>query len=244
MNLILLGYGRMGQEVERLACQQEHQVVLALDVETNRDGAGLTRESVSGGDVVIDFTWPHAVLPNVRRVAELGLPIVEGTTGWYEQMDEVRQIVERAGIGLVHGANFSIGANILLKLTEEAAIIFDRFEDYDPYVFEHHHRGKVDSPSGTAHRLAERILKRLGRKDNIQVGNTQGQIPSESIHVTSLRAGTQFGQHRVGFDSPADTLDLTLTSRGREGLARGALYAAEWILGKKGFFDFGECLEL
>jgi 4-hydroxy-tetrahydrodipicolinate reductase len=234
----------MGHEVEKLARQKQHQVVLTLDVETNQDGAGLTRESVSGAEVVIDFTWPDAVLPNVRRIAELGLPVVEGTTGWYEQMDEVRQIVEGAGIGLVHGANFSIGANILFKLTEEAAIMFDRFEDYDPYVFEHHHRGKVDSPSGTAHRLAERILKRVGRKDNIQVGNARGRIASESIHVTSLRAGTQFGQHRVGFDSPADTLDLTLTSRGREGLARGALYAAEWILGKKGFYDFGECLEL
>lgn len=244
MNLILLGYGRMGQEVEKLACQKKHQVVLSLDVDTNRDGAGLTRESVSGADVAIDFTWPEAVLPNVRRLAELGLPVVEGTTGWYEHMEEVRQIVKGSGIGLVHGANFSIGANILFKLTEQAALIFDRFEDYDPYVFEHHHRGKVDSPSGTAYRLAERIVKRVSRKERIQVGDPQGQIPSESIHVTSLRAGTQFGQHRVGFDSSADTLDLTLTSRGREGLARGALFAAEWILGKKGFFDFGECLEL
>lgn len=244
MNLILLGYGRMGQEVERLAVQKSHRVVLTLDVDSNRDGAGLTRESVSDAEVVIDFTWPEAVVPNVRRITELGLPIVEGTTGWYDQMDEVRRIVERAGTGFVHGANFSIGANILFKLAEEAALIFDRFEDYDPYVFEHHHRGKVDSPSGTAVRLAERIQKRIGRKKTIQIGNPEGRIPIEAVHVASVRAGTQFGQHRVGFDSAADTLDITLTSRGREGLAQGALFAAEWIRGKNGFFDFSECLEL
>jgi 4-hydroxy-tetrahydrodipicolinate reductase len=234
----------MGQEVERLAVEKNHRVVLKLDVDSNRDGAGLTRESVSDADVVIDFTWPEAVIPNVRRIAELGLPIVEGTTGWYDQIDEVRRVVEDSGIGFVHGANFSIGANILFKLAEEAAFIFDRFEDYDPYIFEHHHRGKVDSPSGTAVRLAEKIQTRVGRKKKIQIGNPEGKIPLEAVHVTSLRAGTQFGQHRVGFDSAADTLDITLTSRGREGLAQGALFAAEWIRGKKGFFDFSECLEL
>jgi 4-hydroxy-tetrahydrodipicolinate reductase len=232
----------MGSEVEKLALSKGHEIVLALDVDSNREGTGLSREAVDGADVIIDFTWPEAVVGNVRRVAELGVPLVEGTTGWYEEIDEVRNIVETSGIGFVYAANFSIGANLLIKLTAEAAGLFERFEDYDPYVFEHHHCGKVDAPSGTAFRLGETILDSMTRKTRMQLGNPDGRIEPEALHVSSLRAGTAFGQHKVGFDSAADTLELTLTARGREGLAQGALFAAEWIKGKRGFFEFSECL--
>jgi 4-hydroxy-tetrahydrodipicolinate reductase len=242
VKLVLLGYGRMGTEVEKLALEKGHEIVLTLDVDSNRGGVGLSRESVDGADVIIDFTWPDAVVENVRRIAALGVPLVEGTTGWNEDIDEVRSIVESSGMGFVYAANFSIGANLLIKLTAEAGKLFDRFGDYDPYVFEHHHRGKVDAPSGTALRLAETVLASMTRKTQIQVGNPDGKIADESLHVSSLRAGTAFGRHQVGFDSPADMLELTLTARSREGLAQGALYAAEWIKGKKGFFEFSQCL--
>jgi 4-hydroxy-tetrahydrodipicolinate reductase len=168
--------------------------------------------------------------------------MVEGTTGWYGDIDEVRAIVESSGMGFVYAANFSIGANLLIKLTGEAAKLFDRFEDYDPYVYEHHHRGKVDAPSGTALRLGETILASMERKSRMQIGNPEGRISTGDLNVSSLRAGTAFGQHKVGFDSTADSLELTLTARSREGLARGTLFAAEWIKDKKGFFEFSECL--
>jgi 4-hydroxy-tetrahydrodipicolinate reductase len=232
----------MGKEVEKLALEKGHEITLKLDVDSNRDGEGLTRDSVGGADVVLDFTWPEAVSENVRRVAQLGLPMVEGTTGWYDQIDEVRNIVESDGIGFVYAANFSIGANLLIKLTGEAAKLFDRFEDYDPYVLEHHHRGKVDAPSGTALRLGETILESMSRKIRMQIGNPDGRIPPEALHISSVRAGTAFGQHKVGFDGDADTLDLTLTARSRRGLAQGALFAAEWIKNRKGFFEFSDCL--
>jgi 4-hydroxy-tetrahydrodipicolinate reductase len=242
VKLALLGYGRMGVEVEKLALAQGYEIVLKLEVDSNRSGAGITRQSLDGADVVVDFTWQDAVVENIRRVAALGVPMVEGTTGWYGDMDEVKSIVESSGTGLVYAANFSIGANLLIKLAGEAAKLFNRFEEYDPYVYEHHHRGKVDAPSGTALRLGESILAAMERKKRMQIGNPETRISTSDLHVASLRAGTAFGQHRVGFDSAADSLELTLTARSREGLARGALFAAEWIKDRRGFFEFSECL--
>jgi 4-hydroxy-tetrahydrodipicolinate reductase len=234
----------MGRQVERLASQKGHEIVAKLDLEDFQSGAGLKRVKTTGEEIVIEFTWPDAVLTNVRHVAARGLRMVVGTTGWYEHLSEARRIVEDSGTGFVYGANFSIGANLLFKMTEHAAKLFDRFDDYDPYVFEHHHTGKVDSPSGTAVKLGEILVREIERKNHTQIGNPEGRIDPDAVHVASVRAGTAFGQHRVGFDSAADTLELTLTSRGREGLAQGALFAAEWISDKKGFFDFAECLGL
>jgi 4-hydroxy-tetrahydrodipicolinate reductase len=232
----------MGVEVEKLALSRGHEIVLKLDVDSNRGGAGLSRESVDGADVVVDFTWPDAVVENVRRVADLGVPMVEGTTGWYGEIDQVRSIVESSGMGFVYAANFSIGANLLIKLAGEAAKLINRFEEYDPYVYEHHHRGKVDAPSGTALRLGESILASMERKNRMQIGNPEARIGTSDLHVSSLRAGTAFGQHKVGFDSAADSLELTLTARSREGLAQGTLFAAEWIKDRRGFYEFTECL--
>jgi 4-hydroxy-tetrahydrodipicolinate reductase len=234
----------MGKEVERLALQKGHEVVAKLDLENNQDGVGLEEVEATGEEIVIEFTWPDAVLPNIRHTTKRGLRMVVGTTGWYQHLGEAKRLVTGSGTGLVYGANFSIGANLLFKMTEYAATLFDRFEDYDPYVFEHHHRGKVDAPSGTAAKLGESIVGSMQRKKKIQVGNPAGRIEPDAVHVASLRAGTAFGQHRIGFDSAADNMELTLTSRGRGGLAQGALFAAEWIEDKKGFFEFSECLGL
>ena len=151
-------------------------------------------------------------------------------------------IVEDRGTALVRGANFSIGANRFFELVAEAARLFDRFQDYDPYVWEHHHHGKADAPSGTALRLAEALVESIGRKVRIQPGNPEGSIEDDALHVSSVRAGAAFGQHRVGFDSEDDTIELVHTARGRRGFARGALVAAEWILDKRGVFEFSDVL--
>ncbi len=243
MKLALLGSsGRMGSVVQRLAVAADHEIVASFDHETNPGGLAL-RDALGGAEVVIDFTHPEVVLRNIAEVAGTGLPMVVGTTGWYDALDEVRKIVDRHGTGLVWGANFSIGALLLMRLTEHAAAFLDRFPEYDPYVVEHHHRGKLDAPSGTGKRLAERIVGSLSRKHEVVEGNPGGKIPDDALHIASVRAGEAFGTHTVGFDAAAETVSLTHTARGRDGFALGALHAAELILNRTGVYEFSELFE-
>ena len=187
MKLALLGSsGRMGTAVQRLAASANHEIVASFDIETNPGGLAL-RDALGSAEVVIDFTQPDVVLRNIAEVAGTGLPMVVGTTGWYDVLDEARNIVNRQGTGLVWSANFSIGALLLMRLTQHAAAFLDRFPEYDPYVVEHHHRGKLDAPSGTGKRLAERIVGALARKREVMEGNPDGKIPSDALHVTSVR---------------------------------------------------------
>ncbi len=242
MKLALLGLGRMGEAVERLAVTAGHEIMTKLDSDTNPGGDAL-REALKGAAVVVDFTHPDAVVRNIEDVAGAGIPMVIGTTGWYDRIDEVRGVVESNGTGLVWAANFSIGAQLLERLAEHAAAFLDRFDEYDPYVVEHHHRGKRDAPSGTGVRLADKILAAMKRKSRTITGNPDGQIPADGLHVASLRAGEAFGKHTVGFDAAAETVELTHTARGRAGFAQGALYAAEWIRGRTGFYEFSELFD-
>jgi 4-hydroxy-tetrahydrodipicolinate reductase len=232
----------MGTEVDRLARAEGHTIQFTIDLPENAGGAALTPSALSGVEAVIDFSQPEAVMPNIRRVAEAKVPMVVGTTGWYDGLDEARRLIEKHDSALVYGANFSIGANLFLKMADYAARLFDPFSEYDPYVVEHHHRDKIDAPSGTALRLAERLLDRTKRKKRIQTGNPSGKIAPDALQVVSLRAGAAFGRHVLAFDSPTDTVELVHTARNREGFARGALFAAEWIRGKKGVFEFADLL--
>jgi 4-hydroxy-tetrahydrodipicolinate reductase len=243
MKLAILGSsGRMGEAVQRLAASANHEIVAGFDLETNPGGPAL-REALGAPDVVIDFTNPDGVVRNIEEVAQAGLPLVVGTTGWYHALDEVRQIVDRCGTGLVWGANFSIGALLLARLTEQAAAFLDRFPEYDPYVVEHHHRAKGDTPSGTGKRLAEKIIGSMARKHRVLEGNPEGKIPHDALHLASVRAGEAFGRHTVGFDALFDTLELTHTARGRDGFALGALHAAELIRHRTGLYEFSELFD-
>lgn len=243
MRVAILGRGRMGQEVARLARAAGDEVGLELDVAENTGGAGLTPEALKDIDVAIDFTTASAVIDNVTRVAEAGKPIIVGTTGWYDQMDAVRAVVEKNGTALVHGANFSVGVHILRQLVAHAARLVDRFPEYDPYVIEHHHNAKIDAPSGTAQRLGEAIIAAVARKTHIESRAGGGAIASDALHVVSVRAGSAFGHHEVGLDSPADEIKIVHSARGREGFARGALFAAAWVLGRQGVHEFSHILE-
>ena len=225
LKLALLGYGRMGQAVAQIAPERGFEVRLVLIDETNREGSGLMPANFQGIDVAIDFTTPDAALDNIRRVADLGCNLVVGTTGWGSHLDEVRGVVERAGIGLVHGANFSVGAQLFFQAAEAAARVFARFPMYEPYITETHHRFKKDAPSGTALELQRRIQPAFGERP---------------IAMGSIRAGYIPGTHELGFDSEADTVILRHTARGRQGFAEGALYAARWVIGKKGLFTFAD----
>jgi 4-hydroxy-tetrahydrodipicolinate reductase len=243
LRIALLGYGRMGREVERVALEEGHEIALRLDIDDNRDGGGVTAESFAGIDVAIDFSQPEAVPVNIDKVSAIGTPMVVGTTGWSDRLDEMRALVEERDGALVYGANLSVGANLFFRLAAVAAELFDPFADYDPYVIEHHHRHKLDAPSGTALHVAGLLLARSSRKTRVQAGNPEAAIDPQSLHVASIRAGAAPGEHRVGFDSGADSVELVHTARSREGFARGAVLAAGWIVGKRGVFEFGEVLD-
>ena len=225
LSLALLGYGKMGKAVAQLAPSRGFEVRRILDIESNPDGTGITSANFQGIDVCIDFTTPDAAFENIRRVADLGCNLVVGTTGWHDRLGEVREIVERAGIGMVYGPNFSVGAQLFFRASEAIAKVFSSFPMYEPYITESHHRFKKDAPSGTALELKRRI---------------QPSLSGREIPVGSIRAGYIPGIHELGFDSEADTVILRHTARGRQGFAEGALYAARWVMGKKGLFAFSD----
>jgi 4-hydroxy-tetrahydrodipicolinate reductase len=226
--LALLGFGKMGKTIAELAPQRGFEVRLVMDIDVNAQGRGITPENFQGIDVCIDFTTPDAVVENIRRVAGLGVNLVVGTTGWHNRLEEVRGIIESAGVGMVYGANFSIGVNLFYRLAKAAAEIFAPFAMYDPYLIEAHHKLKKDAPSGTALEIKRQIQSEFGTRE---------------VPVTSVRAGYIPGWHELGFDSEADTITLRHTARGRQGFAEGALHAARWVVGRKGLFSFAEVLE-
>jgi 4-hydroxy-tetrahydrodipicolinate reductase len=223
--LAIIGYGKMGRLIERFAPEYGFDVALKLDEFNNANGEGLTKGNFAGIDVAIEFSVPSAVARNVRGIAAHGVPLVVGTTGWLEHLDEVKCAVEKAGTGLVWSPNFSIGVNVFMRLVAEAARLMEAEPEYGSWAWEIHHSAKKDAPSGTLLKLVDE-MKRAGYTRNIDVG--------------SNRAGAIPGTHEIGFDSAADTITLRHTARSREGFAHGALKAAQWIAGKKGFYEFSE----
>lgn len=227
MKIAIVGYGKMGRMIERIASERGHSIAVRFDVENNANGEGLTAESLADVDAAIEFSTPDTVVQNIQRLTALRVPTVVGTTGWYSQLDEVKQIVQANNAALVWGANFSIGVNLFFKLVRDAAALFARYDEYSPFLIESHHKFKKDAPSGTALMLARLMRESYGE-----------QTPE----AASLRAGHIPGTHEVGFDSEADTITLTHTARNREGFATGAVLAAELIAGKQGSYEFSELL--
>ena len=222
-NLAIVGYGKMGRLVEQFAPEYNFQVALKLDEFNNANGQALTAANFNGVDAAIDFSVPSVVPSNVEGIAKLGVPMVVGTTGWLEHLGAVKQSVVEHGIGLVWSPNFSIGVNVFFKLVAEAAKLLATEPEYGSWAWEIHHSTKKDAPSGTLLKLVDE-MKRSGYSRPIDIG--------------SNRAGAIPGTHEIGFDSAADTITLRHTARSREGFARGALKAAQWVVGKKGFHEF------
>jgi 4-hydroxy-tetrahydrodipicolinate reductase len=237
MKIALLGYGKMGKEVEAAAREMGHSVAgkfhgdRMISPDTLRE---------SGADVVIDFTQPSAVLTNVRVCAKAGIPIVIGTTGWDTEREKVKAMVAESGIGCIAGANFSVGVNLFLEIVRNAARLISA-ANYDVYITEAHHRTKKDFPSGTALRLSEAVLAGMKSKSRVASGLKQGEgVAADTLVVSSVRAGVITGTHTVGFDSEEDSIELTHTAKSRKGFATGSIRAAEWILKRKGYFTFEE----
>jgi 4-hydroxy-tetrahydrodipicolinate reductase len=220
MKLALVGYGKMGRMIGQLAPEYGFTVHAAID--QNDDIA-----QARGADVAIEFSTPDAVVGNLGKLAELGVPVVAGTTGWLEHLSAIEAQVKAHGTALVWSPNFSIGVNVFFRVVREAAKLLAEQSEYGAWAWEIHHDTKKDAPSGTFLKLVEE-MKSAGY--------------SRAIDQSSNRAGRHPGTHEIGFDSAADTITLRHTARSREGFARGALKAAQWIPGKKGVHRFEEIL--
>ncbi len=232
MKIAVVGYGKMGREVESVLRERGHEPV-CIDL----DDPFPERCAVG-----IDFTQPEAVVENVQAAMRSCARYVVGTTGWAARQDEVRRIVEQAGGGLVYAANFSLGVNLYYRIVKQAAALMARFNDYDPYVLEKHHRQKKDAPSGTAKVLAQ-MIETAGGQRKRSIADFEGAIPADAFHVAAVRAGGIIGEHVVGFDSGTDEILIEHRNRSRRGLATGAVIAAEWIATRTGFYAFDAVLD-
>ena len=225
MKIAMVGYGKMGRMIESLAAQYDSEVVLKLDEFNNAGQAMMTPEHFAGIDVAIEFTTPHTAVANILKLADLGVPTVVGSTGWLEELPKVQAYVEAKNGALVWSPNFSIGVNLFFAAVKQLSARMQEFPEYGAWAWEIHHSAKKDAPSGTL-KMAVEQMRRGGYTHDV----------SES----SNRAGAVPGTHEIGFDAPADTITLRHTARSREGFARGALKAAQWIQGRTGVYEFGE----
>ena len=223
MRIALMGYGKMGKKVEEIALSRGHQILVRMTSEDQDWGA------LQDVDLGIDFSHPEAVLEHVKQAGQYHKNLVIGTTGWEKHQDEVKALTQELGIGVLYAPNFSVGVHLFLKVLESAARLMNHFPEYDVGVMEYHHSQKKDAPSGTALEMCRRLKKEIERLD--------------SIPTSSVRVGSILGKHQVLFDSPFDTITLCHEARSRDGFALGALEAAEWLLGKKGFLTLEDFIQ-
>lgn len=226
MKIALIGYGVMGKIIETLAQDDNHEIVEIIDERDAHLSANELAEKLKGADVAIDFSIAEAVKRNVEACLLAKIPLVEGTTGWNGELESIKKLVTEANGTFLFGANFSVGVNIFYRIVSNAAELFAKFTDYEPFIEEQHHSRKKDAPSGTALKLKALVEEKVNRE----------------FSVSSTRAGNIPGTHIVGFDGLADQISLTHIARTREGFASGAIVAAKWIVGKKGFWEFTQMM--
>jgi 4-hydroxy-tetrahydrodipicolinate reductase len=239
MNIALIGYGKMGKLLETQAIDRGHTITTVVEpfaaAAVSASGAPISRtiaeaDALKQADIAIEFTRPDTAPANIRALAERKIPAVVGTTGWLDHLEELSAAVTAAGSSLLWAPNFSLGINLFYRIAAYAAKIADPFPEYDVGGWEAHHNKKADSPSGTAKTLVDGVLSQMTRKSRAVWDTLEGPPPPEVIHYPSLRVGSMPGIHTLVFDSPADTIEITHTARNREGLAAGALQAAEWLM--------------
>ena len=237
MRLAIIGYGKMGKEIERLALERGMQVTLKLDSKNT----SISDKSYAF-DVAVHFATPAAVVSHVEQCVKAKKNLVVGTTGWSKDLSKVQSLVKAGDIGVIHASNFSVGVNVFFRIMNLAGQLFNNLEDYDVAVQEIHHKDKADSPSGTALKIADVLMQTMKRKKKILSTPLSGKIKANQLQVTSTRTGAVVGTHTVLFDSPSDSIEFVHTARNRLGFALGALLAAQWIQGKKGMFTMEDVL--
>lgn len=248
MKVVLVGYGKMGKEIEKILISRGHQVVgKATDVHP------LNKEMIANADVAIDFSTPHSVLDNIDFLINSNIPAIVGTTGWNSSYEKVKTTVQGKNGALVHASNFSIGVNLFFKLNEQLAKLMEPYKDYTPSITEIHHTEKLDAPSGTAITLADGIIENYSEiKDwtctsTSSTANTQSNKKSQegnNLKIDAVRKHDVKGTHLIEYKSNIDTLSIQHEAHNRTGFALGAVIAAEWILNKKGIFTMKDVLQL
>ena len=237
MKLGLVGYGKLGKEIERGALERGWRVVFKQNSTTS-----VPESAAAEADVVIHAATPVTVVPHVHEWAARKKQIVIGTTGWYDRLEEVKAMAERHRIGIVYASNFSVGVQAFFQLVRQASIIADKFPEYDLAIREVHHKEKVDAPSGTAIQAGKILLESVKRKKEIFSQSPGGKIHPDQLQIASVRVGSVVGEHSVLLDSAADTIEIRHAAKNRSGYAHGALLAAEWIQGKRGLFTMENVL--
>ena len=254
MKIALIGYGKMGKMIEKTALDRGHKITAIVEPKLAEQASIIGTElyknfddanNLNNADVAVEFTTPGTVMENIRTITKMKIPLVVGTTGWYDNLDEVKRTVEESESKLIWSSNYSMGVNLFFRIVWYAAKLLDSFPEYDIGGLEAHHNSKMDSPSGTARILVDGVLSRTNRKKKA-VWETLNRKPEpDELHFPSLRMGSLPGIHSLFFDSSADTIEITHTARSRESLALGAIRAAEWISGSKipnGIYDIDQML--
>lgn len=244
MNIALIGYGKMGKEIEQIAINRGHQIGLIIDVDNH---AELNETSAKQIDVAIDFSTPHSVIANIHQCLNLNVPLVIGTTGWYNELDSITTTCKEKNGSLFHSTNYSIGVNLFFEVNRHMAKLFKKYPQYQLAIEEIHHTQKLDSPSGTAITTAEGILESRPDLNNwtnqlIKSNQIPSSVANNELLIVSKREENVPGTHTVSYFNDVDRIDLTHTAHNRKGFAEGAVIAAEFLAGKKGIFTMKDLL--
>lgn len=236
MKIALLGYGKMGKEIEKIALERGHEIILRIDVESDWTKA---KSLLASADVAIEFSTPQSTIQNIFHSFDVNVPVVVGTTGWMEQLDHVKQVCEKNGQTLFYASNFSIGVNIFFEINNKLALMMKKQDGYNVKMEEIHHTEKLDSPSGTAIKLAEGIIEKYDRKKS-WVNNATDE--EGVLGIVSKRIDKVPGTHTITWTSDIDDIELKHTAHNRKGFALGAVMAAEWVRDKRGVFTMHDML--
>lgn len=236
MKIALLGYGKMGKEIEKIALERGHEIILKIDIESDWAKA---KSLLANADVAIEFSTPQSTIQNIFHSFDVNVPVVVGTTGWMEKLDHVKEVCEKNSQTLFYASNFSIGVNLFFEINNKLALMMKKQEGYNVTMEEIHHAEKLDSPSGTAIKLAEGIIEKYGKKKS-WVNNTTDK--ADVLGIVSKRIDKVPGTHTITWTSAIDDIELKHTAHNRKGFALGAVMAAEWVRDKRGVFTMHDML--
>jgi len=235
MKIALIGYGKMGKEIETIALARKHEVVLKLNRES---AANITNLDLQTADVAIEFSTPDAVIENIKKCIDAQLPIVVGTTGWYNEFENISKYCTQKKGSLFHATNFSLGVNLFFKVNRYLAELMNKYPDYEVSMEEVHHIHKLDKPSGTAITLANQIFEKIERKSNWSISDKK----PETLFIKDVREGEVPGTHIVKYQSAIDDIEIMHKAHNRKGFALGAVVAAEFLNGKKGIYNMSDII--
>lgn len=235
MKIALFGYGKMGKEIEAIAISRGHEIILKI---TSNNSLSITDEDLKKADVAIEFSTPHTAIQNIKKCLNLNIPIIIGTTGWYENFDEIKTICNSKNGSMLHATNFSLGVNLFFKINSYLAELMDKYNNYDVAMEEIHHIHKLDKPSGTAISLAKQIIEKVDRKNNWSITEKN----PETLFIKDVREGEVPGTHIIKYTSEVDDIEIMHKAHNRKGFALGAVIAAEFIKDKKGIFTMNDLI--